>query len=92
MKGKQVVNHGLVYTVVTGLSEEADVYQESESGSSLLVREAFLKKIILKAEATHLGYWWISGLVWELHRKMSRSIVKCKEGSERIPSIVPVRS
>lgn len=39
MKEKQVVNHGPVYTVATGLSVEADVYQESESGSSLLVRE-----------------------------------------------------
>lgn len=56
MKGKQVVNHGPVYTAATGLSAEADVYRESESGSSLLVREAFVKKNNLKAEAEHLEY------------------------------------
>lgn len=56
MKGMQVVNHGLVYTAATGLSAEADVYQESESGSSVLVREAFVKKNNLKAEAKHLEY------------------------------------
>ena len=92
MKGKQVVNHGPVYTAATGLSVEADVYRESESGSSLLVREAFVKKNNLKAEAEHLEYWWISGLVWELHGKMSRSVVKCRERSERILNVLPMRS
>lgn len=92
MKGKEVVNHGPVFTVASGLSVEADVYQESKSGSFWLVREAFVKKIIVKAEAKHLGYWWISGLVSELHGKMSRSIVKYKKGSERILSVVTMRS